>query len=118
MSVHLFAVRIETFRLVAAEIHDRAAAALLDAGQPILLGTVEELGKLAARLRRPLLTISRAPTRSAPRRNAVPTGAFRPQPSPASSGARTRTAQAEELYPVSAPPADDCRPCVPAVRVA
>ena len=61
MSVHFFAVRIETFRLVAAEIHDQAAAAMLDAGQPILLGTVEELRKLAARLRRPLLTISRAP---------------------------------------------------------
>ena len=98
MSVHFFAVRIETFRLVAAEVDDRAAAALLDAGQPLLLGTVEDLSKLAARLQRPLLTISRAPTRSASAWNPMPTRTLRPQPSAPARG--------EDLYPRAVQPAE------------
>lgn len=118
MSVHIFAVRVEMFRLVAAEVHDQAAAALLDAGQPILLGTVEELHKLAARLQRPLLTISRAPMRSAPAWNPTPSRPSRPQPSLAAFGARTRAARDEELYPMAVQPAADGEPGAPVVRVA
>jgi len=72
MAVHLFALRVEPHRLVAAEITDGAAAALVDAGEPVLLGTVEELRRLAFRLRRPLVTISRAPSRPASKRDSGP----------------------------------------------
>ena len=109
MSVHIFAVRVETFRLVAAEVHDQAAAALLDAGQPILLGTVEDLHKLAARLQRPLLTISRARA-DVPAWNPTPTRDSRPQPSLAAFGVRTRPVRGEELYPRAVQPAADREP--------
>ena len=102
MSVHIFAVRIERLRLVAAEIHDRAAATLLDAGQPILLGTVEELNKLATRLQRPLLTISRAPTHSAPQWNPMPACTFHPQPSPA-PGVRNANCPRRKTLPLGSP---------------
>ncbi len=118
MSIHFFAIRIETFRVVAAEIHDGAAAALLDAGQPILLGTVEELSKLAARLGRPLLTISRAPTRLVSRRTAMPARTSPALPTPAAIGARTRTVQGEQHYPAAVQAAGDRQPCVPAIGVA
>ena len=118
MSVHFFAIRIETHRLVAAEVHDRAAAALLDAGQQILLGTVEELGKLAARLQRPLVTISCAPTRAVPRCSTAITRVSRPEPSSAATEPRTRPAQGEDLFPMSASPASSRSARVPAVGVA
>jgi hypothetical protein len=74
MSSQYFAIRIEPTRLVAAQIDDRDAAALLDAGKPILLGTIVELGKLAERLQRQLLTFSRAlsqPVTQAARRQGI-----------------------------------------------
>ena len=55
----LYALRIEPSRLVATEITDRAAAASLDAGEPVLLGNVQDLHILAQRLRLPLVTIAR-----------------------------------------------------------
>ena len=60
VSLHFFAVRVEEHRVVAAEVTPAVAAELLDAAQPLLLGTAEELSKLAQRLRRPLVTIARA----------------------------------------------------------
>ena len=62
MTLHIFVVRVEEHRVVAAEIQDHAAAASLDAGYPVLLGTAEDLGKVARRLRRPLVTIARTST--------------------------------------------------------
>jgi hypothetical protein len=59
MSVHIFAIQVEAERLVAAEISDSAAAILLDGGHQVFLGTIEELRKVARRLRRNLVTISR-----------------------------------------------------------
>jgi hypothetical protein len=82
-----------------------------------LLGTVEELNKLATRLQRPLLTISRAPTRSAPQCNPMPACTFHPQPSPA-PGVRTRTVQGEKLYPLAVQSSGKCQPCAPVIRVA
>ena len=62
-----FALRIEPNRLVAKEVTDRAAAASLDAGEPVLLGTVADLRVVARRIRLPLVTILRhgGPSRSA-----------------------------------------------------
>ena len=118
MSIHFFAIRIETHRLVAAEIHDRAAATLLAAGQQVLLGTVEELGKLATRLQRPLVTISRVPARSSPQRNPILARVSHPQPSPTAPEPRSRPAQREELCPVSVSPAGDRPTGVSVARVA
>jgi hypothetical protein len=59
MSVHIFAIQVEAERLVAAEIGDSSAAVLLDGGHQVFLGTIEELRKVARRLRRNLVTISR-----------------------------------------------------------
>lgn len=118
MTVQYFAIRIETHRVVAAEIPDRSAAALLDAGQPVLLGTKADLSKLATRLHRPLLTISCSPARSAARRGPMPARVFHLPHSPAVSGARAPVAQGEERFPASTIPADDRLPCVPAVRLA
>ena len=115
MSIQFFAVRVETFRLVAAEIHDRAAAALLDAAQPVLLGTVEDLRRLAARLRRPLVTISCAPMRSAPAWNPPSVQALRPRPSQAACAAGAHAARGKALYGMAATAAEDRQP---AVRVA
>lgn len=53
-----FALRIEPNRLVATEVSDRAAASL-DAGKPVLLGTVDDLRILARRIRLPLVTTAR-----------------------------------------------------------
>jgi hypothetical protein len=50
---------------VAAEIDSAAAAVLLDAAHPLLLGTAEDLAKVAQRYRRPLVTIARAEPRRA-----------------------------------------------------
>jgi hypothetical protein len=99
MSVHFFAVRIEPFLLVAAEIDDQAAATLLDSGQTVLLGTVAELHDLAARHRRALVTISRARTRSAAQSCAIPAPPLPAQPSPTVSTVRRRTDQREEIRP-------------------
>ena len=63
MTLHYFAVRVEEHRVVAAEIDSPAAAALLDAAHPLLLGTAEDLAKVARRFRRPLVTIARAEPR-------------------------------------------------------
>ena len=63
MTLHFFAVRVEEHRVVAAEIDPSAAAALLDAAHPLLLGTAEDLAKVAQRFRRPLVTIARAEPR-------------------------------------------------------
>lgn len=60
MPTQIFALRLEPWRLVAAEVTDEAAATLLDAGEQVLLGTFEELGSLALRLARPLVFIARA----------------------------------------------------------
>lgn len=117
MSVQFFALGIETFRLVAAEIPDRAAAVLLDEGQPILLGTIKELHKLAARLKRPLVTIARI-HHSAGQRSATPVGGFRQQPSQAALGASTRTVQDGQHLPVQVLPAADRLSYAPAIRVA
>ena len=65
VALHFYAIRVEEHRLVAAEIDSAAAASLLVAAQPLLLGTAEDLAKVAQRLRRPLVTIARAvPSRS------------------------------------------------------
>lgn len=48
-NVHWYAVRMEPMRLVAAEVRDQTAAAVLDAGQPLLLATEAELIALARR---------------------------------------------------------------------
>ncbi len=69
MCLRSFALRIETTRLVAIEIADRAVAASLDAGEPILLGTIEDLRTVARRLQLPLVTVARART---PRRQNSP----------------------------------------------
>jgi len=63
VTLHFFAVRVEEHRVVAAEIDPSAAAALLDAAHPLLLGTAEDLAKVAQRFRRPLVTITRAEPR-------------------------------------------------------
>jgi len=60
VSLHFFAVRVEEHRLVAAEIDPSSAAALLDAAHPLLLGTADDLAKVAQRLGFPLVTIARA----------------------------------------------------------
>ena len=65
MAVHLYVVSVEKHRLVAAEVQDQAAAALLDAAQTVLLATAEDLGKVARRLRLPLVTIARSAGRPA-----------------------------------------------------
>ena len=66
VTLHFYAIRCEEHRLVAAEIDPPAAAALLAAAHPLLLGTAEDLAKVAQRLNRPLVTIARAePCRSA-----------------------------------------------------
>lgn len=73
VTLHFFAIRIEERRVVAAEIEPSAAAALLDAAHPLLLGTGEDLAKVAQRFRRPLVTIARAaPRRSSAAASAVP----------------------------------------------
>lgn len=59
MPLYYFALRIESHSLVAAEVSDETAAALLDRGEPLLLGTFTELGALSHRLGLPLITISR-----------------------------------------------------------
>lgn len=71
MSSRLFAIHLEAHRLVAAEVGDAAGALLLDAGHQVFLGRVEELAKLARRLGRPLVTVSRATT-ALSRRNSPP----------------------------------------------
>ena len=63
MTLHFFALRVEDQRLVAAEIDPTAAAALLDAAHPLLLGTADDLANVAQRFRRPLVTIARAEPR-------------------------------------------------------
>lgn len=60
MCLRSFALRIETTRLLAIEVPDRAVAAALDAGEPILLGTIEDLRTVARRLNLPLVTVARA----------------------------------------------------------
>jgi hypothetical protein len=63
VTLHFYAIRVEEHRLVAAEIDPPAAAALLDAAHPLLLGTAEDLTKVAQRFRRPLVTIARSEPR-------------------------------------------------------
>ena len=77
MPLHFFAIRVEEHRVVAAEIDPEAAAALLDAAHPFLLGTAEDLAKVAQRFRRPLVTIARVRSQAVPA--AVRTA---PEPSP------------------------------------
>ncbi|MCL4202975.1 MAG: hypothetical protein KJ000_10780 [Pirellulaceae bacterium] len=59
MAQHLYAIRVETNRLVAAEIDPATAAQLLDRACPLLLGTAEHLARVAQRLGRPLVMIAR-----------------------------------------------------------
>jgi hypothetical protein len=66
VTLHFYAIRVEERRLVAAEIDPPAAAVLLDAAHPLLLGTAEDLAKVAQRLRRPLVTIARSEPRPSP----------------------------------------------------
>jgi hypothetical protein len=56
--IRFFAVCVEPHRIVVAEIQDRAVAAVLDSGKQVLLGTVQDLNKLAQRLGRQLVTFS------------------------------------------------------------
>ena len=67
MCLSFFALRIEPTRLVATEIADRAAAASLDAGEPVLYGTDEDLRRVARRLRLPLVTVARTRTPRRPK---------------------------------------------------
>jgi hypothetical protein len=79
----LFAVRVEEHRVVAAEVDPTAAASLLDAAQPLLLGTAEDLGKVARRFERPLVTIARAePRRSSGAARQTPAASRPPVPEP------------------------------------
>ncbi len=64
MLTAMFALRIEPDRVVAAEVSDRVAAALLDAGEHVFLGNPESLAELAHRLGRGLVTISRSIARA------------------------------------------------------
>jgi len=86
MTLHYFAVRVEEHRLVAAEIDSSAAAALLDAAHPLLLGTAEDLAKVAQRLKRPLVIIARAEPRRVSAAPRTAPGSFPAHPGAAASG--------------------------------
>ncbi len=66
MSLHIFALRTEPQWLVATEASDETAAALLDAGESIFLGTLHDLGRLAMGLDLPLITIAQPQDRQTP----------------------------------------------------
>lgn len=85
MAPQFFALRVESHRVVAAEIPDKSAAALLDAAQPILLATPDSLAKFARKLQKPLVLISRTPARDIPWRNPAAVSAAASSPTRSSS---------------------------------
>lgn len=65
MANSYFAIRIDAQRLVVAEVDYLKAAALLDAGTPVFLGTAADLVRLAMHLRKDLVTFTRSPASGA-----------------------------------------------------
>jgi hypothetical protein len=98
MSIPIFAIRVEADLLLAAEIDDQVAATVLDSGQPILLGTAEELADVARRLGRSLVTV-------AARRNLSPLRESRSRPLPANRAAHFPSALTPGHCTASAPTA-------------
>jgi len=78
VSLSYYALRVEERRVVAAEVDASVAAESLDAAQPLLLGTAEDLSRLAQRLGRPLVSIAR----SEPRQGSVVPRTVKESPPP------------------------------------
>ncbi len=68
MSTRLYALRMESRQLVAAEVSDSTAARLIDGGQTVFLGTQSELIALARRQRKSVTILAR---QTGPGRNAA-----------------------------------------------
>ncbi len=84
-----FAMRIDAQRLVVAEVDYLKAAALLDAGLPVFLGTAADLVRLALHLRKDLVTFTCGPASGAGSQAVASFGKrVAPNPVPAPAGRR------------------------------
>lgn len=71
MANNFYAIRVDAKRLVVAEVDCHRAAALLDGGSQVFLGTAADLVRLAQHLRKDLVTFAR----SSPPANPSPSSA-------------------------------------------
>ncbi len=71
MANSFYAIRVESQRVVVAEVDYLTAASLLDAGEQVFLGTAADLVRLALHLRKDLVTFTRSPATGAGRRTGV-----------------------------------------------
>lgn len=89
MANSYFAIRVDAQRLVVAEVDYIKAAALLDAGSPVFLGTAADLVRLALRLRKDLVTFTCAPASGAGAQSVASFGKrVAPSSAPAPAGRR------------------------------
>lgn len=65
MANSFYAIRVESQRVVVAEVDCLKAASLLDSGAQVFLGTAADLVRLALHLRKDLVTFTRSPTTGA-----------------------------------------------------
>ncbi len=65
MANSFYAIRVESQRVVVAEVDCLTAASLLDAGKQVFLGTAADLVRLALHLRKDLVTFTRTPANGA-----------------------------------------------------